>query len=182
MLSDLSLNLPCIHVFISTILMIYNCCMLYTTGERYERACSMSDDEVASSEVAEGDCPFHEGNHVDRCVVSMLQAGKDSLGQYAMKFNYTAFYGYIRDLLIRTNSMVHICYVKYGGNAEIFVLAVRDDELSLGDNKDTSSEDAEGQGTRGTPRVTWMGVALRARASNMASRVRVPSSWGWHVP
>jgi len=58
-------------------------------------------------------------------VASWLQVSQGFLGQYAikMKFNYTAFYGYI------------------------LVLTVGDDELSLGDNKDTSSEAAKGQGT-----------------------------------
>ena len=75
-----------------------------------------------------------------------------------MKFsNTTTFYDYIRILLIKTNLMIYICYMKCGGNADICVLAVGDDELSHGDNEKRghSSEAAEGWGTREESRG-WM--------------------------
>ena len=40
--------------------------------------------------------------------------------------------------------MIYICYIKYGGNAETYMLAVGDDELNVGDDEDTLSEAAEG--------------------------------------
>jgi hypothetical protein len=81
--------------------------------------------------------------HVDVCwvivptnTVSRLRmSGKLGLGPArAIKFNNTTFCGYIRVLLIKTNSTIYICYIKYGGNADICVLAVGDDELSVGDD------------------------------------------------
>src|SRR5260221_1484187 len=79
-------------------------------------------------------------SHVDGCWVAVPTTsnggpgpGVRALG--AIKFNNTNFYGYIRDLLIKTNSMIYICYIYYGGNAAC-VLAVRDDELSMGDNEE----------------------------------------------
>jgi hypothetical protein len=50
----------------------------------------------------------------------------------------------IRILLIITNRMVYICYIKYRDNVVICVLAVGDDELTVGDDDDASSGAAEG--------------------------------------
>jgi hypothetical protein len=78
-----------------------------------------------------------------------------------MKLNNTTFYGYIRVLLIKTNSMIYICYTKYGGNADICVLAVVDDELSVGDD-DTLSRRQPKDGTRvgGLWKTTWLVLDL----------------------
>jgi hypothetical protein len=59
------------------------------------------------------------------------------------------FYAYIRILLIITNPTIYICYIKHGGNAGTCVLAVRDNELDVGDSEVASSEVAEGRGMRG---------------------------------
>ena len=60
------------------------------------------------------------------------------------------FYVYIRVLLINTNSMVYICYIKYPGKVGICVLAVRDDKLDVGDDVAASS----GVAARGNARET----------------------------
>jgi hypothetical protein len=58
------------------------------------------------------------------------------------------FYAHIRILLIITNPTIYICYIKNGGNAEICVLAVRDNELDVGDSEVASSEVAEDRDMR----------------------------------
>ena len=84
-----------------------------------------------------------------------------------MKFDNTTFYGYIRVLLIKTNSMVYICYIKYGGNADICVLAVGDDELSMG----TSWGTAESGESRG-----WVLVCSSHARNAMSRRLGCPEA------
>ena len=117
----------------------------------------VGDDEDTSSEAAEGRgtrgrtlkvvVPTRHGEPAPG-----VRAAGDSLGTAcAIKFNNYTFYGYIRILLIKTNSMIYICYIKYGGNGGKCVIAVGDDELDVGNNElgvgddeDASSEAAEG--------------------------------------
>jgi len=54
----------------------------------------------------------------------------------AKRFHNTYFYYHIRVLLVKTNRMIYICCTKYGGTT--CMLAVRDNELSVGDNEDAS--------------------------------------------
>ena len=81
------------------------------------------------------------------------QAGFGFLGKargaHANNFQNHVFKGYIRILLIKTNSMIYICRTKHGGKGVVCMLAVRDDELNVGDIEDMSSELAEGRDTRG---------------------------------
>ncbi|HYT41252.1 MAG TPA: hypothetical protein VEP90_02795, partial [Methylomirabilota bacterium] len=58
------------------------------------------------------------------------------------------FYDHIHILLINTNSMIYICCIKYEDKVGICVLAVRDNELDVGDSKVTSSEVAKGRDAR----------------------------------
>jgi hypothetical protein len=104
---------------------------------------AVGDDELShgdneerghSSEAAEGACMK---SHVDGCwfVVPTHAPNHEAApagAARATKFDNTTFYGYIQILLIKTNLMIYICYMKCGGNADICVLAVGDDELSMG--------------------------------------------------
>ena len=90
----------------------------------------------------------------------VVQAAGDSLGAARIiKFDNPTFYGYIQILLIKTNSIIYICYIKHDRNVEICVLAVRDDELGVGDNKDMSW--ALG--------VMWIGMKLAIRQAGSRS-------------
>ena len=68
------------------------------------------------------------------------------------KFHNFNFHRYIRILLIITNPMIYICYIKYWNNVVICMLAVGDDKLTVGDNNNTSSEVARGRACAGVPR------------------------------
>ena len=59
------------------------------------------------------------------------------------KFRNFNFNRDIRILLIITNPMIYICYIKYWNNVVICVLAVGDDKLGVKDDDNTSSEVAE---------------------------------------
>src|SRR5260221_14717501 len=55
---------------------------------------------------------------------------------------------YICILLIKTNSMIYICHIFYGGEVEICMLTISNSEHDMGDtvkdNKDTLLDVAEG--------------------------------------
>src|SRR6266567_1288294 len=76
------------------------------------------------------------------------QAGFGFLGKargaHANNFQNHVFKGYIRILLIKTNLMIYICYIKHGGKRVVCVLTVRDDKLNMKDIKNMSSELAKG--------------------------------------
>ena len=96
---------------------------------RQQYVCSLSettsltwDSEVALSEVAKGRDARKLINHM--------------------------FYAYIHILLINTNSTIYICCIKYKDKVGICVLAVRDNELDVGDSEVASSEVAKGRDAR----------------------------------
>ena len=61
-----------------------------------------------------------------------------------IKVDNEDFYGHIQVLLIKANSVIYICYIKYGGKT--YVLTVRHDELGVGDDNDDMSSEAAGRG------------------------------------
>jgi hypothetical protein len=69
---------------------------------------------------------------------------------------------YICILLIKTNSMIYICYIFCKGGVEICVLIVSDNEHDsehdVGDDEVASSDVAEGGGQRGKDRGSHTGV------------------------
>ena len=65
------------------------------------------------------------------------------------KFHNFNFHRYIRILLIITNPMIYICYIKYWNNVVICMLAVRDDELNARDSEGTLFGCCRGRDTRG---------------------------------
>ena len=69
----------------------------------------------------------------------------------ARKLCNSSFGGYICVLLVKTISMIYICYIKYGENGATCVLTVGHDELNMGHDEDVSSEAAEGWCTRVRP-------------------------------
>jgi len=58
-----------------------------------------------------------------------------------MEFHNPIFYGHIQVLLIQTDPMIYICYIKYRMNTAC-VFAVGDNELGMGDDDDASLEAA----------------------------------------
>jgi len=79
-----------------------------------------------------------------------IQATRESWGPRCENKDNPISLCLIRVLLINTNSMVYICYIKYPGKVGICVLAVRDDELDVGDDVAASS----GVAARGNARET----------------------------
>jgi hypothetical protein len=114
----------------------------------------VGDDEDASSEAAEG-CGTHARMLRDHMVdwASWLAGPRFLRGAQALsvavgakKFHKCICHHHIRVLLRKTNPMIYICYIKYGGNGVTCVLAVGDDELDMGDNGGALLEVAGGAG------------------------------------
>ena len=101
--------------------MIYICYIKY--GGNAACVLAVGDDELSMGFVV-GSCrgtghgeDFKESRGwmlgwFPRNTASQLWVSKQLVGvARAIKFNNTNFYGYIRDLLIKTNSMIYICYI-----------------------------------------------------------------------
>jgi len=100
---------------------------------------------------------------VDRCGGVNQQAGSEYPGtagkMCANNFINYVFYVHIRILLVKANSMIYIFYIKYVGKVVVYMLAVGDNELDVGDDKATSLEAAEvGTHMRRCEEIMWIGV------------------------
>jgi hypothetical protein len=64
-------------------------------------------------------------------------------GKAVPKTHYLIYNHYIRILLINANPLIYICYI-CGRGVEVGMVAIRDDELDVGDDEVASSDVAEG--------------------------------------
>ena len=75
-------------------------------------------------------CFFSRDRDATRRAGSGLPVVQISGTARGKRFSNPACYDHIRVLLIKTNSMIYICYIKYGGKIETCELGVGDDELT----------------------------------------------------
>ncbi len=129
---------------------------------------AVGDDELSVGDVVGSE---DTGSHVDEWVPTPRDTGEPAPGVQrwgslgtarAMKLNNPTFYGYFRVLLIKTNSMIYICYIKYG------------EKHACSPSETMSSAWETLSGRRTLWGVTWMSGFPR----DTVSRLQVSGRWG----